>query len=321
MRGSDAVAPSRWNEDAPVLVTGASGLVGRALCQALVQEGTVVRVLSRDPHRARKEVPGARSYHTWEPIERGGARVELVEEARAVVHLASPLISGGRWDHAHRQELYDACVMGTRGLVSALAQARFRPDVLVCASTVAYYAFDPSGGRQEAEDEPAGEDFLSRLAVDWESAAMHAEEFGVRTVVLRSALVLAPSRAVSRLRWAARLGLGRASAPGTQRQPWIHLEDEIGLLLLALGDSRVTGPLNGVAPHAVSSAEFMATLAGLVGTPGRLSPPRWLLRSRAGVGALAVTQGRSAVPARALELGYEFRQPRLDGALQQALAA
>lgn len=302
-------------------MTGASGLVGRALCETLAREGTVVRVLSRDPHRARKQVPGARSYHMWQPIERGGARVELVEEARAVVHLASPLIRGGRWDHAHRQEVYDACVIGTRGLVSALAQARSRPDVLVCASTVAYYAFDASGGREAAEDEPAGEDFLSRLAADWEAAAMHAEEFGVRTVVLRSALVLARGGAVSRLRWAARLGLGRAPAPGTQLQPWIHLEDEVGLLLLALGDSRVTGALNGVAPHAVSSADFMGTLARLVGTTGRLPMPRWLLRSRSGVGALAVTQGRGAAPARALELGYEFRQPRLDAALRQALAA
>jgi len=302
-------------------VTGASGLVGRALCKALVSEGVVVRVLSRDPHRARRQVPGARSYHPWQPIERGGARIELVEEARAVVHLASPLVAGGRWDHARRQELYDACVMGTRGLVSSLAQARSRPDVLVCASTVAYYAFDASGASEAEETEPAGDDFLSRLAVDWESAALHAEEFGVRVVVLRTALVLAPAGAVPRLRRAARLGLGGPVPPGTQRQPWIHIEDEIGLLLLALGDTRVTGALNGVAPQSVTSAEFMTTLTGLTGGPGRLPAPRWLLRSRLGAGAVPVTQGRGAVPARALELGYEFRQPRLAGALQQALAA
>jgi uncharacterized protein (TIGR01777 family) len=254
-------------------------------------------------------------------MERGGARVELVEEARAVVHLASPLVAGGRWDHARRQALYDSCVIGTRGLVSSLAQARARPEVLVCASSVAYYAFDPSGVQEAVETEPAGEDFLSRLAVDWESAALHAEEFGVRVVVLRSALVVGPAGAVPRLRWAARFGLGGGVAPGTQRQPWIHLDDEVGLLLLALGDARVTGALNGVAPHGVTSAEFMSTLSTLVQGRGGLGAPRWLLRSRLGAGAVTVTQGRGAVPARALELGYEFRQPRLDGALQQALAA
>jgi uncharacterized protein len=302
-------------------VTGASGLVGAALCQALASEGAVVRVLSRDPHRARKRVPGARSYHTWQPMERGGARPELVEEARAVVHLASPLVAGGRWDHARRQALYESCVTGTRGLVSSLAQARSRPEVLVCASSVAYYAFDPDGAREAVETEPAGEDFLSRLAVDWESAALHAQEFGVRVVVLRSALVVGPAGAVPRLLRAARYGLGGAPSPGTQRQPWIHLDDEVGLLLLALGDSRVTGALNGVAPQTVSSAEFMATLSELAHGRGRLPPPRWLLCSRFGAAAVTVTQGRGAVPARALELGYEFQQPRLDGALQQALAA
>jgi uncharacterized protein (TIGR01777 family) len=302
-------------------VTGASGLVGRALCQALAAEGVIVRVLSRDPHRARKRVPGARSYHPWQPMERGGARVELVEEARAVVHLASPLIAGGRWDNARRQALYDTCVIGTRGLVSSLAQARSRPEVLVCASSVAYYAFDSTGVREAVETEPAGEDFLSRLAVDWESAALHAEEFGVRVVVLRTALVLGPTGAVPRLRWAARVGLGGPVAPGTQRQPWIHLDDEVGLLLLALGDARVTGALNGVAPQAVTSAEFMATLAALTPGPRGLAPPAWLLHSRFGAGAVTVTQGRGAIPARALELGYEFRHPRLAAALQQALAA
>ena len=302
-------------------MTGASGLVGRALCRALASEGTIVRVLSRDPHRARRCVPGARSYHPWQPVERASARVELVEEARAVVHLASPLVVGGRWNHARRQELYDACVIGTRGLVSSLAEASARPEVLVCASTVAYYAFDADGDREAPESEPAGDDFLSRLAVDWESAALHAEEFGVRVVVLRTGLVLGPTGAVPRLRLAARLGLGGPPPPGTQRQPWIHVDDEVGLLLMALGDARVAGALNGVAPHAVSSAEFMETLAALAPGRGRLATPRWLLRSRFGAGAVTVTEGRGAVPARALELGYEFRQPRLAGALQQALAA
>jgi hypothetical protein len=193
--------------------------------------------------------------------------------------------------------------------------------VLVCASSVAYYASDPTGVADVAESEPAGEDFLSRLALDWESAALHAEEFGVRVVILRTALVLGPAGAVPRLKWAARLGLGGRLAPGTQRQPWIHLDDEVGLLLMALGDARVRGALNGVAPDPVSSAEFMTTLARVAGGPGGLPPPLWLLRSRLGARALAITQGHGAVPERALELGYEFRHPSLEDALRAALAA
>jgi uncharacterized protein (TIGR01777 family) len=238
-----------------------------------------------------------------------------------VVHLASPLVTAGRWNHARRQELYDACVFGTRGLVSSLAQARSRPEVLVCASTVAYYALDPTGSIQADEAEPAGEDFLSRLALDWESAALHAEEFGIRTVVLRTGLVLGAGGTVSRLKWAARLGLGAAPGPGTQRQPWIHVDDEVGLLLLALDDTRIRGALNGVAPQAVTSAEFMATLTGVLAAPGGVAAlPTWLMRSRLGASAVPVTQGRGAIAARALEFGYEFRQPNLEAALRDALA-
>jgi uncharacterized protein len=238
-----------------------------------------------------------------------------------VVHLASPLVVPGRWSDARRQEVFDACVTGTRGVVSALASARSRPDVLVCASTIGYYAFDAAGELDASEGDPAGDDFVSRLAAAWEAEAMHAEQFGVRTVVLRSAMVLGPGGAVARLRRVSRLGMGGAPAPGTQRQPWIHLDDEVGLLLLALGDGRVSGALNGVAPHVVTSAEFMDTLADQLGTAGGVAPPDWLLHSRFGAAAVTVTQGRGAVPARALELGYAFRQPRLGDALQQALAA
>jgi uncharacterized protein len=304
-------------------VTGATGLVGRALCEELLQEGAPFRVLSRDPPAAERLVPGAESYHLWQPIERGNVVTDLIEEARAIVHLASPLISPGRWNDAHRHELYDSCVMGTRGLVSALAQAAegARPEVLVSASTVAYYALDASGEREVDEAGEAGDDFLSRLAADWETEARQAEKLGVRVVLLRSALVLGADGPLRHLRRAASLGMGGGLAPGQQRQPWIHLDDEVGLLLLALGDGRVRGPLNAVAPHAVSSAEFMSTLCTQLGVPPGLPAPDWLLKSRFGTGAVAVTHGRSAVPARALELDYEFRLPRLDAALWRALAA
>jgi len=302
-------------------VTGASGLVGRALCGALVSEGVPFRVLSRDPIRAERVVPGAASYHLWQPIERGNVWTDLVEEARAIVHLASPLIVPGRWNDAHRQELYDSCVMGTRGVVSALAQASSRPEVLVCASSVAYYAFDPTGELQVAEDAPAGQDFVSRLVADWEAEAARAEQHGVRVVLLRTALVLGRGGPLWRIRRAASLGMGGPQSPRRQRQPWIHLDDEIGLLLMALGDSRVSGALNGVSPHSVTSAEFMESLCARLGVPPGVRPPDWLMRSRFGTGAIAVTQGRGAVPARAQARGYAFQIPALEDALWRALAA
>lgn len=301
-------------------MTGATGLVGRALCRAMSRERIPFAVLSRRPDRARRLVPGARVYRLWQPIERGSPWATMMETARAVVHLASPLTGPGRWNHAHRQELYEGCVVGTRCVVSAVAQARSRPEVLICASSTAFYARDRTGECRYTEDDgPAGDDFLARLVADWEAAAEHAEQFGVRVVALRTGLVLASQGALPRLWWAASLGMGGAPRPGSQRQPWVHVDDVVGLVMQALGDGRVAGALNVVAPHSVTGAEFMGAVRTLGRMVSGVPQPKWWLRSPLGAGAVMVTNGRGAVAARALELGYQFRQPRLHAALRHAL--
>jgi uncharacterized protein (TIGR01777 family) len=294
-------------------VSGATGLVGRALCAHLAAGGVPFRVLSRNPRRARRLAPGGLSYHQWQPIERGRPWVSVVEGSRAVVHLASPLAAGGRWTPEHKQVLYDNCIVGTQGLVSAVAQATSPPEVFVSASTVGYYRPGDRGGEPADEAGQAGQDFVSSLAADWEAAAAHAADFGIRQVSLRSGLVLSRRGALRRLRWAGRLGLGGPIPPGSQAQSWIHLADELGLLLLAIDDRRLGGPLNCVAPQPVSSAEFMSVVRKQVGVPFGLSSPAAMLP-----GAVAATSGRAAIPGRALALGYDFIHPDLEEALRAA---
>jgi uncharacterized protein (TIGR01777 family) len=255
-------------------------------------------------------VKGALSYHKWQPIERGGPWVPVVEGARAVVHLASPLVSRSVWPTEYKQVLYDICVVGTQGLVSAVAQAGERPPAFISASTVGYYPPDDGAGPVD-ESAPPGVDFLGSLAAGWEGAANHAAEFGVRHVTLRSGLILARRGALRRLRWAARLGLGGPCRPPSAGQPWIHLEDEVGLLLLAIDDERARGPLNCVAPHLTTNAEFMAGVRAQVRVAGGVAPPLRLVP-----GAVTATSGRTVTPARALALGYDFRHPSLDRALR-----
>jgi uncharacterized protein (TIGR01777 family) len=293
-----------------VVVSGATGLLGRALCERLQADGIPFRVLSRNPARARKVAKGGLSYHQWQPIERGGPWVSVVEGARAVVHLASPLVTTSRSATESKQVLYDTCVVGTQGLVSAVAQAGNRPPAFVSASTVGYYAPD-DGGAPVSESAPAGDDFLSRLAADWEAAAAHVAQFGVRQVSLRSGLILASKGALRQLRWAARLGLGGPARAASAGQPWIHLEDEVGLLLLAIGDEQVEGPLNCVAPEPVTSGQFMAAVRAQVRVARGVRPPPWLVP-----GAVAATAGRTVTPGRALALGYDFRHPFLNQALR-----
>jgi uncharacterized protein len=294
-------------------VSGATGLVGRALCAHLAAGGVPFRVLSRNPGRARRLAPGGLSYHQWQPIERGRPWVSVVEGSRAVVHLASPLAAAARWTPEHKQMLYDNCIVGTQGLVSAVAQATSPPEVFVSASTVGYYRPHDRDPNPADEAGSPGQDFLSSLAADWEAAAAHVADFGVRQVSLRSGLVLSRRGALRRLRWSARAGLGGPVPPGPQAQSWIHLADELGLLLLAVDDPRVGGPLNCVAPQPVSSADFMSALRKQLGVPFGLPLPSAILP-----GALAATSGRAAIPSRALALGYEFKHPNLEDALKHS---
>ena len=268
-------------------------------------------MLSRNLPRARRLAPGALSYHQWQPIERGRPWVSVMEGSLALVHLASPLVENSRWTPEHKQVLYDTCVVGTQGLVSAVAQAASPPQVVVSASTVGYYQLD--GGDRAPVDEsgPPGDDFLSRLAADWEAAAAHVADFGVRQVSLRSGLVLSRGGALRRLRWAACMGFGGPGSGGRASQAWIHLEDELGLLLLAIDDDRARGPLNCVAPDPVSNGQFMASVRRLLRIPFGAPAPGWVLP-----GAVPATTGRAAMPGRALALGYDFQHPDLESALR-----
>ena len=291
-------------------MTGATGLLGRALCGRLAAEEVPFRVLSRNPGRARSAVRGAISYEKWEPIERGAPWVASVQGASAVVHLASPLVRRSNWSTEHSQVVYDNCVVGSRGIVSAVAQASARPPVFISASTVGYY---PGDSEETPLDETAdgGGDFLGRLVADWEAAAAHVAEFGVREVRLRLGLVLARNGALRRLRAAARLGFGRPASRGADFQPWIHVEDVVGLILLAIEDERARGPLNCVAPEALSGNRFMACIRSQLGVRGGLPiPPRLV------PGAVRVTAGRHVAPRGPASLGFHFAHPQLESALR-----
>jgi uncharacterized protein (TIGR01777 family) len=236
--------------------------------------------------------------------------VGAVDGALAVVHLASPLVRRSTWSTEYSQVVYDSCVVGTRGIVSAIAQASSRPPVFVSASAVGYYPLDDGEGPLSETAGPGG-DFLGRLVSDWEAAAAHVAEFGVREVRLRLGLVLARTGALRRLRAAARLGFGRPASHPADPQPWIHVEDAVELVLLAIGDGRAAGPLNCVAPQVLSGNGFMAGVRSQLEVRGGLPlPPRLV------PGAVRVTAGRHVTPRAAASLGFDFGHPQLKPALQ-----
>lgn len=302
-----------------ICISGATGLIGRALCAALIARGDQVTVLTRDPAAAARRVPGAHAYLAWQPAD-DGPWAAAVAASDAVVHLAGASIAGQRWSPAYQREIRDSRVVGTRGIAAALARAG-RAGVLVSASGVDYYG--DCGDQAVDERSPAGRGFLADVCVAWEAEALRARAAGVRVCVIRTGIVLdRDDGALARLLLPYRLGLGGPVLPGTQWWSWIHRDDVVGMILLALDDARADGPLNGTAPHPVRNREFSDTLARVMRRPAFLPLPEFA--ARLVLGAMArplLIEKQRALPRAAEALGYAFRYPTLEPALRAALAA
>jgi len=301
-----------------ICVSGATGLIGRALCAALIARGDDVIVLTREPAAAARRVPGAREYLAWQPAD-DGPWAEAVATSDAVVHLAGASIAGQRWSAAYQREIRDSRVIGTRGIAAAVARGQ-RASVLVSASGVDYYG--DCGDRIIDEHSPAGRGFLPDVCVAWEAEAVRARTTDTRVCVIRTGIVLDRHEgALARLLLPYQLGLGGPVLPGTQWWSWIHRDDVVGILLLALDDARADGPLNATAPHPVRNREFSDTLARVLRRPALLPLPGFA--ARLVLGAMArplLIEKQRALPHAAEALGYTFRHPTLEPALRAALA-
>jgi uncharacterized protein (TIGR01777 family) len=300
-----------------VLVAGASGLIGSAVSDSLLARGDEVVGLSRNPERARGRNPTIR-WHAWNPaLERPPP--EALEGVDGVINVVGESLNQ-RWTEEAKRRLRESRETATHNLVQAIAAADPRPRVLVSQSAVGYY-----GDRGDAvvdESAQPGSDFAAQLCVGWERASHEVEDAGVRLVVLRTAPVLDKRGGLlKQLLLPFRLGLGGPIAGGNQYLPWIHIEDEVGMLLWALDNEQVSGTVNASAPDAVTNKEFSKTLGRVLGRPAVLPVPKLGLSAIFG-GELAetVAGGQRVVPRRAQDLGYEFRYPTLEPALRAAVA-
>lgn len=300
-----------------VLVTGASGLIGSALCDALLSRGDAVVGLSRDPGKARLRAPGV-EWHRWEPsLERPPATA--FDGVDAVVNLVGEKIDQ-RWTDEAKRRIMETRRAGTHNLVAAIAGLERRPRVLVNQSAVGYYG-DRGDAILDEEAGPGGESFDSEVVVAWERAAHEVAATDVRLAILRTGQVLDPRGGMlAELLPPFRLGVGGPLAGGRQYLAWIHRDDEIGLILWALDDERVSGTLNATAPNPATNREFSKALGRALGRPAVLPVPGFVLDLKfGGEFGKVLRGGQRAVPKRAEELGYSFKHPELDGALRDLL--
>ncbi len=303
-----------------VTVTGASGLIGSALVAELRKHGAEVTVLSRDPARVR-EALGVEAVG-WDPLAEP-APVAALAGRDAVVHLAGENIAQ-RWSARAKRAIRESRVAGTHNLIAGLeaagaVEASQRPRSLVSGSAVGYYG--PRGEEPLDEDSPAGSDFLAETCVAWEAEAQKASALGMRVVLVRTGVVLdREGGALAKMLPPFRLGVGGPVAGGQQYMSWVHREDLVGMICAALQDERWSGPFNGTAPEPVTNREFSHALGHALHRPSLLPVPGFALGLLYGEMAEIVTTGARVMPAKPLVLGYDFRHPELDEALNSALA-
>lgn len=298
-----------------VLVTGATGLVGRRLMTTLLADRIAVRAATRKPNEAR--LPSGVEAVGWDGVLIPSARIAGCD---AVVHLAGEPVFGGLPTKARRDKIMTSRVDSTRALVQSLAQLSpaERPKVFVCASAVGYYG--DRGDETLTESSPAGSSFLADVCVAWEEEARAATALGVRTISLRIGIVLArEGGALAMLARLFRLGLGGVVGSGKQWVPWIHADDLVAMIRAALRDERWSGVANAVAPQAVTNAELTRELAREVHRPALLPAPAFAVRLALGEMAGELLGSRRVVPAVAQQLGFAFGVSSLPQALETEL--
>jgi hypothetical protein len=300
-----------------VLVTGGTGFIGRRLVSRLVARGDEVVVLSRRPPLASKKVVATRLL-AWNP-ETGPPTPDAFGAIDAVVNLHGESIAGGRWTAAKKERIRNSRVLGTRHLVQGIADTSPRPRVLVTGSAIGYYG--PHGDESLDERSPSGQDFLSGVSREWEAEGERACDLGVRVVTIRTGIVLgAGGGALKPMLIPFRLFAGGPVGSGAQWMSWVHLDDEVGLILHALDRSAVEGPLNATSPNPVRNRDFARALGQALGRPSLLPTPAFALRLLLGemADALLLT-GQKVLPVKAEESGYRFHHPFLSEALESIL--
>jgi uncharacterized protein (TIGR01777 family) len=301
-----------------IIVTGGTGFIGKPLVQRLVEANHRVVLLTRHAKRLGEFGGQVVVAEKWDG-KTVGTWSSHFEGADAVINLAGEPIAAKRWTARQKRQIRKSRMDATRAVVEAMKKAAKKPRVLVNGSAVGYYGHVEDG--DVTETHPKGVGFLPDLCVEWEKEARTAESFGVRVVMLRTGIVLEKDGgALAKMILPFKLFLGGPIASGLQWFPWVHREDVVRIVVFALEDPNLSGPVNVAAPESVNMKQFCACLGKVLGRPSWMPVPVFALRLAFGELSETLFTGQRMVPSKLLQSGFSFRFPQLESGLSDIVS-
>ena len=299
-----------------VIVTGSTGLIGRALVRSLLAEGhSVTRLVRGDTQTFR--APGTAAVR-WDP-EAGTIDAPALEGHDAAVHLAGEPIAEGSWTGEKKRRILDSRAKGTRLIAEALGALEQKPKVLVSASAIGFYG--NRGDEVLTEASASGDDFPSEVCRKWEKATLPASQAGIRVVNLRIGVVLSgEGGALQKMLTPFKFGVGGRLGSGRQYMSWVDLDDVVGIIKHAINNERLRGPVNTVAPRPVTNSEFTKALGKVLGRPTFFAMPEFAVRLAFGeMGETLLLGSQRVEPSQLQASGYQFAYINLEDSLRHVL--
>ena len=304
-----------------VLITGGTGFIGGEICNKLLNKGHTVVLLTRNKEKIRADLQKTGiSFVPYDYAEDSKLPLDLMGEIDGIINLAGEPIFTGRWTEEKKRRIFESRVNITRQLVECIASLKGKkPQVLVSASAVGYYG--PRADEELKEEDQPGNDFLAQVCIKWEETALKATALGVRTVILRTGIVLdMGGGALAQMVPPFKYFVGGTIGSGKQWFSWIHREDMTNLYVIALEDDRLSGPVNATSPNPVKMSEVSVAMGKVLHRPSWFPIPPFLAKIIMGESAQVVVNGQKVIPEKLLRLKFPYKYPDILKALQDSLS-